>query len=287
NLKRQLNTPVVCMLQGEDSFLDSLPEPHSGQTWKALAERCRDVDLFIAPSRYFGELMTRRLNLTPDRVRVVYNGINLDGYKVAPLKLEPPVIGYFARMCREKGLHTLVDAFIQIKKRNKIPGVQLFVGGGLGPADESFVAELKQLLQQHGQLEAVQFFPNVTREEKQEFYRKLTVFSVPALYGEAFGLYLVEAWASGIPVVQPRHAAFPELVGLTGAGEIVDGNADALSLGLENLLLNDQRLSELGKRARRSVEEQLNVTVMTQGILDALTETIARCNPQNPTTVST
>ena len=79
-LKEELRAPVVCMLQGEDTFLDSLPAPVRAAAWQILAERARDIDLFIAPSRYFGELMARRLHLPPERVRVVHNGICLDGY---------------------------------------------------------------------------------------------------------------------------------------------------------------------------------------------------------------
>lgn len=76
-LKAGLRAPVVCMLQGEDSFLDGMTEPHRTCAWQTLAERARDVDLFIAPSHYFGDLMRGRLGLPSEKVQVVYNGINL------------------------------------------------------------------------------------------------------------------------------------------------------------------------------------------------------------------
>src|SRR5207249_3089859 len=79
-LKQELRSPVVCMLQGEDYFLDSLPQAQRDEAWKTLAARAAEADLFLAPSRYFGDLMCRRLNLPADRVRVVFNGINLEGY---------------------------------------------------------------------------------------------------------------------------------------------------------------------------------------------------------------
>src|SRR5256885_4369321 len=119
-LKQELRSPVVCMLQGEDYFLDSLPQTQRKLAWKTLAERAAEVDVFIAPSRYFGDLMCRRLNLPADRVRVVFNGINLDGYTKVPSSEfrvpTSPVLGYFARMCREKGLDRLVEAFILLKR---------------------------------------------------------------------------------------------------------------------------------------------------------------------------
>jgi hypothetical protein len=84
----------------------------------------------------------------------------------------------------------------------------------------------------------VAFFPNLSRAEKIDFLQGLTVFSVPALYGEAFGLYLIEALAAGVPVVQPRHAAFPELVashrrrspGRTWRGKIAGGQDRAVDV---------------------------------------------------------
>ena len=102
-LKAELNAPVVCMLQGEDTFLDGLPAPVRAAAWQVLAERARDIDLFLAPSRYFGELMARRMNVPLDRVHVVHNGISLDGYSVQGPRSKaqgPPVLGYFARMCK-------------------------------------------------------------------------------------------------------------------------------------------------------------------------------------------
>ncbi|KAB2661501.1 MAG: glycosyltransferase, partial [Verrucomicrobia bacterium] len=75
-LKQRLKIPVVCMLQGEDSFLDALPESHRSLTWSTLAQRAKDVDLFVAPSHYFADLMGRRLDLPKAKVRVVHNGID-------------------------------------------------------------------------------------------------------------------------------------------------------------------------------------------------------------------
>ncbi len=274
-LKEELGAPVVCVLQGEDSFLDSLPDRHRTRAWNALSERARDIDSFIAPSNYFAQLMTRRLNLSPARVRVVYNGINPEGFAPAPNPPHPPTIGFFARMCPEKGLDLLVNAFIELKQRATVPGLRLLVGGSLGPADEAFVAKLKKLLEAGGCLQDVEFFPNLSRADKQDFFRKLTLFSVPALYGEAFGLYLAEAWVSGIPVVQPRHAAFPELVEESGGGDIVEGNTADLANGLEKLLTDPERARELGRRAREVALDQFTAESMTRGVLELFADIIA------------
>lgn len=284
-LKAELGCKVVCNLQGEDAYLDSMPSPLRERVWALLAERCRDCDLFIAPSRYFGDTMAKRLNLPADKVRVVFNGISLEGYgdkwqvagdtaaSAAPLSPATshlsPTLGYFARMCREKGLDLLVETFIELKRRNAVPGLKLKVGGGCGPGDEPFVAQLKEHLRRAGCLDDVSFHPNLTREQKVAFLQSLTVFSVPALYGEGFGLYLIEALAAGVPVVQPRHAAFPELVEATGGGVIAEANAAALAAAIEALLLDPARLRTLGEAGRRAVGERFTVDRMAAEVAQA------------------
>lgn len=266
-LKAELKVPVVCSLQGEDYFLDSLPQPHRDLAWKILAERAADVDLFIAPSGYFAELMGRRLGIASNRIRVVHNGINLDGYSVQNSKSKTqnsPVLGYFARMCPEKGLDILVDAFIALKKRDGFQKLKLKVGGGCGPGDEPFVKKLRERLNENHVLADVQFFPNLTREEKQEFFHSLSVFCVPAPYGEAFGLYVIEAMAAGVPVVQPDHAAYPEIIEKTGGGILCEPNAAALAGGISRLLLDPEQAHSLGEAGRKAVHEKFSMSEMAR-----------------------
>ena len=264
-LKSELRCPVVITLQGEDYFLDAMPEPHRSDVWQTLAERAREADALVAPSRYFADRMAQRLGLPAEGVRVVHNGINLDGYAMVRESeahvqgAGPPVLGYFARMCREKGLDVLVDAFIAIKQRGKVPNLRLHVGGGCGPSDEAFVQEQTAKLRGAGVGADVEFFPNLSRERKLDFFHLLSVFSVPAIYGEAFGLYLIEAMAAGVPVVQPRVASFPELVEATGGGVLCDANTASLADGIESLLLDRERAQVLGDKGRHAVYEKFSI----------------------------
>ena len=273
-LKSGLGVPVVCLLSGEDTFLDALPAALRDTAWRTLAERCRDVDLFIAPSRYFADLMSQRLSLRPDQICVVPNGINLDGYSPpqdARTKADaPPVLGYFARMCPEKGLDTLIDAYLLLKQRENSRNLRLHVGGGCGPGDEAFVAEQRRKLSNAGVLDDVQFSPNVDHAAKIAFYEGLTVFSVPALYGEAFGLYLIEALAAGVPLVQPRHAAFPEIIEATRGGILCEpGDPNALADAIESLLCDPRRARELGATGRDAVRRDFTIERMAANYLNA------------------
>lgn len=269
-LKRELGARVVCTLQGEDSFLDALPATHKERCWATLAERAREVDLFVAPSRYFAEVMGGRLKVPAERVAVVHNGVDLAGYLPNPVPPSPPVLGYFTRMCLEKGVDRVVEAYILLRQRGKIPNLRLHVGGGMGPSDAPLVERLKARLDSLGLLKDVLFFPNVTREQKLAFFRDLSVLSVPAVYGEAFGLYLAEAWAAGVPVVQPAIAAFPELIEASGAGVLAPSAEPAdLAATIEALLLDEPRRLQLAANARQAAETRFNAEAMTGGMINA------------------
>jgi glycosyltransferase involved in cell wall biosynthesis len=213
--------------------------------------------------------MAQRLGLPSERVQVVPNGINLGGFVAASAPPQPPVLGYFARMCREKGLDTLVEAYRIVRRRDRVRGLRLCVGGGCGPADEPFVQELRERLRADGLLDAVEFHPNVDRAAKLALLSSFSVFSVPALYGEAFGLYVLEALAAGVPVVQPRHAGFPELIEATGGGMLcAPGDAAALAGALEELLLDPPRRAALGAGGRQAVERHFSIGRMAGEIVN-------------------
>ena len=274
-LKSELRARVVCSLQGEDVFLDALPQPHRDTAWRLLGERTADVDGFIAPSRYFGDLMVKRLGLRLGKLSVVHNGISLEGYEVRkyPSGVQSPrapVLGYLARMCREKGLDVLVEAFILLKQRGKITRLKLHVGGSCGPGDEPFVKSLRKRLASAGFIGEAAFFPNLSRVEKISFLEALSVFSVPANYGEAFGLYVIEAMAAGVPVVQPRSGAFPEILEATGGGLICEpGDAKSLANAIETLLLDEARARTVGDTGQSAVFNHFNVAAMSEGMLSA------------------
>lgn len=251
-LKATFKVPIVSTWQGEDSFLDGLPEPYRGQAWALLAQRCAEMDHFIAVSDYYADHMRRRLNVPAGKVTRVYPGIDIGDFQPVPTPPAPPVLLYLARYTPAKGLGTLVDAFLQLKQRNRVPGLRLRVGGAMVGEDKRYADSLKQRLKQFRH--EVEFCPNLARAEKIEFLRTGTVLSVPATYGEAFGLYLLEAWASGVPVVQPRHGAFPELIERTGGGLLcAPDEPAALADTLESLLLDPAKIRSLGEAGRSGV----------------------------------
>ncbi len=268
-LKQTTGAAMVCTLQGEDYFLDDLGAPHSAEAWAVITERAKDIDRFVAVSGYYSGVMCRRAQLVPDRVAVVHNGIDLRGYGPPAEPPATPTIGYLARMCSLKGLDTLVSAFILLRERGRV-APNLRIAGTKTAADEAFVTRELARLKHAGLQSEAEFLPNISREEKISFLQSLSVLSVPATYGESFGLYLLEAMACGVPVVQPMHGAFPEVLAATGGGSLYEGDGpEPLANALEEMLLNDPDRQRLGAQGMASVHERFGVDRMAREVASA------------------
>ena len=273
-IQKATGAKTVCLLTGEDAFLDQLPEPYRSQAWNLVRSHVQQMDLLIAPSQYYAKLMTERLELPPQRIQVVYNGINTEGFgdDMPPEMQRPPTLGFFARMCADKGLDILVDAFIEIHKRGNVPALQLKIGGNLNPWNESWVQSLKRKLRSAGLEQNVRFIPNMTRVEKIEFLRSLDVFSVPAVCNEPFGFYVVEALAAGVPVVLPAKSAFPELIEKSGGGILFPTeNRLALVEALERLFTDAAQRRQLSISGKKNALEFFSVKRAGQEILERIT----------------
>ena len=266
-LKQRLGVKIICSFQGEDSFLDGLPEPFKTECWAELRDRLKDADLLVAPSQFYADLMRQRLDAPDLRIEVIPNGIDLEGY-LPPKPSSPPVIGYLARMIREKGLSEFVKAFIHLRKKLHHPDARLHIAGACTAGDEALVSSLKQQLAAAGLADQVMWSPNISREEKAVMLSSLTLFSVPAAYPEAFGLYLIEAMASGVPVVQPASSSFPEIVQNSGCGVLVPpGDPFALAQAWYDLMQDHTALPSLGAKGRRAAEQSYSVEAMRERYL--------------------
>ena len=267
-IRAELGIPVIGFLQGEDSFLDGLG-PTAPETWKLLSERMRDASAWIAPSRYYAQLMARRLGWAEGALRVIPNGVAIP----EPLpRGEGLTIGYLARFIPAKGLGLLVDAFILLHK--EMPGVRLRCAGSMTDGDARYVDMLKARLRAAGCEDRVEWLPNVSLEVKQEFLASLTVFSVPATYSEAFGMYVIEALAAGTPVVLPALSAFPEIVEATGGGVIFPPGdnertfTENLAAALKSLLRDPVRARALGDAGRAAVIREFSMTRLAQRLVE-------------------
>ncbi len=288
-----LKRPVCCTLQGEDLFLDGLIEPYRQQALDLIRQQVPDVDRFIAVSDYYVPVMSRLLDIPSDHMAVVPLGINLAGYESRQRgQHEDDVfrVGYFARIAPEKGLHVLADAYARFRRRTAGAGVRLEAAGYLSRAHEPYLEDVRRSLGQAGLAGEFTYRGAVDRDGKLAFLRSLDVLSVPATYDEPKGVFLLEAMASGVPVVQPRRGAFTEIVEKTGGGVLVAADdADALADGLYSLWQDRALAARLGARGEEGVRRHYSVAHSADRLLevyDAVTQP-SKCfkSPTSPSTI--
>jgi glycosyltransferase involved in cell wall biosynthesis len=171
-------------------------------------------------------------------------------------------------MCPEKGLDILIEAFLILKSDRRFERLKLRVGGGKIAADEPYFALCRKRLKQSGWAPDAEFLREFDRSSRIAFLQSLSVLSVPARHREAFGLYVLEALAAGVPVVLPSEGAFPEILEATGGGVLYEPNdAGSLARALGKLLTDTARARELGRRGRAVVLEKFSMDNMTADFL--------------------
>jgi glycosyltransferase involved in cell wall biosynthesis len=275
-LRDALKRPICCTLQGEDLFLEGLVEPYRGRALELIRRHVPDVDRFIAVSDYYLPTMSSLLGIASDRMAVVPLGINLAGYERRHGESdrgrgEDDVfrVGYFARIAPEKGLHLLANAYPLFRRRTGDARVQLEAAGYLSAAHAPYLEDVRRSLDKAGLGHEFTYRGAVDRDGKLAFLRSLDVLSVPATYDEPKGVFLLEAAASGVPVVQPRRGAFTEIVEKTGGGLLVaPDDPEALAEGLY-ALWHDRSLAEsLGERGFHGVRAHYSIAHSADRLLD-------------------
>jgi glycosyltransferase involved in cell wall biosynthesis len=266
-IRREMpNTKVVVILQGDDSFLDHLPESYRN---RAIAELCKlgsQCDMIIVNSEFYGEKMGQLLGLSPSRVKVVPLSIDTTPFLVDPAPrqaVQPFTIGYLARIAPEKGLHHLVDAFIELSKRPGCEQVRLSVAGWLGSQNEAYKRSIDDRIEEAGLASRYSYLGSPDLAGKLAMLHQIDALCVPTDHEEPKGLFVLEALAAGVPVVQPARGAFPELIRSTGGGLIVSpDDPTSLADGLEQLIKDPELRNRLGKQGRDAV--LANHTTATQ-----------------------
>lgn len=264
-LKERLKIPVVCSLQDEDVWVDGMDEAFKEKTWDLLREKAKDVDLFISVSHYFTSFMKEKLNLPDSKITTLHLGVDPADYTYRNAAEKGRNIGFLSRLCEENGLDILVDAFILLKQMPGNEQSKLMLTGGSTGDDTHFIADQKRKIHQAGLSDHVHFIHDFSAEKRNAFLDQVTLMSVPVKHGEAFGIYLTEAMAAGIPIVQPELGAFPEIVLSSGGGVIYEHNTPiALARTLNALLADKKMLQILSAQARQSIEKTFNIHALSK-----------------------
>ena len=268
-LRRAVGRPICCTLQGEDLFLGGLIEPYRSRAIGLIKEQVPQIDRFISVSDYYVPAMSKMLAIPLERIAVVPLGINLDGYAPAPTRQRDPFrVGYFARVAPEKGLLELADAYILLRERTKDARMRLDAAGYLAPAQATYLDSVKRKLAAAGLAGEFMYHGALDRDAKLQFLQSIDVLSVPATYDEPKGVFVLEAMAERVPVVQPRRGAFTEMVEKTGGGLLVPaGDSSALAGGIKQLFDDPVLADRLATQGFDGVRQHYSIARSTDRLL--------------------
>ena len=266
-LKNDLGAGVVCSLQDENEWVDLMDQHYQSQVWNLMAEKAADVDLFVTASQFYSNQSQKQLKIPADKIKVIYGGIDFNGYEKSTLPFDPPVIGYLCRMSEYFGLGILVDAFLELKKDTRFKNLKLHLTGGYSSDDKPFLNRLMKKISEHGFAKDVRVFKDFCKDSRIKFLKSLTLLSVPVPTGEAFGAYQVESLAAGVPIVQPNAGCYPEFIETTQGGVLYEPNTgEKLATAIASLLSDQEKVRNLGEKGRGVVLTQFSMDQMAKNM---------------------
>ena len=265
-MKKALDAPVCCTLQGEDLFLEGLQEPYRSRSLELIRQNIQHVDCFLAVSEYYADFMCRYLGIPEHKMEVARLGVNTDGYRDSLPAPDPARtrIGYFARIAPEKGLHVLAEAFRIVHREE--PGCTLDAAGYIAHEHRAYLDGIERQMKEwnlpfryHGVLD---------RAQKIAFLESADILSVPTVYADPKGIFVLEGMAAGVPFVQPHHGTFREMAERTGAGLLCEPeNPEDLARVIVRLVRDRDLRAALARKAYDGVRQHYSVAQMAEQTL--------------------
>ncbi len=280
-LGERLQVPVICSLQDEDVWVDVMKPSAAASIWKLMSKKADHVSRFIAVSDYYAGTMKEKMSLPEAKVTSVHLGVDPADYTFKSVGEKKRTIGFVSRMCHCNGMDILVDAFILLKQKAGFEDVNLLLTGGSTGDDKKFLSDIKSRIREHGLQNEVDIHDDFEEEGLSDYMEKVSVVSVPVRNGEAFGIYLLECMASGIPVVQPMLGASPEIIERTGGGVLYKENTpEALAQSLEKLLSDPEEMDRLSRSGVEGVDKHFHIDIQAARMIDVYKKAI-ETNKQN------
>lgn len=164
-----------------------------------------------------------------------------------------------------------------LRASGELPASRLEAAGYISPEHKKYLADIEDKMNEAGLGAEFSYHGVLDRDQKIAFLRSLDVLSVPATYDEPKGMFLLEAMACGVPVVQPRRGAFTEIVEKTGGGLLVEkDDPESLGQGLLQIFNDPQLGVRLGESGLQKVHEHYSVAHMADRALEVYEEVVSR-----------
>ena len=233
--------------------------------------------LVIANSESVARHMMDDFGVPAEKIRFIPRGVDLERYPWRGPRKEAPKgewrVAAIGRITPIKGLRELVRAFAVVAKQ--FPRVKLLIIGGADPRHLGHLAELKSWVSRLGLEERIEFTGH--RADVPTLLQQLDLMVLPSTGKEAFGRVLIEAGASGVPVVASRIGGIPEVIVDRKTGLLVPpADPMALAQGILTLLKDRKLALELSRENRRRVETLYPMSRLISQTLEAYREASER-----------
>ncbi len=249
-LREHFDVPIICGVQGEDTFLQGMPERYRDQCLALVRENAATIDLFIAPWESYAAKMSEVLGVAPEQVATVRPGLDVAAYsRHLPRPREPFTVGYLSVIIPRKGLQLLVEAVGRLAAEGR--DVRLVVAGK--PLDERYWRQIKRDANRDLG-DRFEYLGEVDLDGKIEFLQGLSAFCQPSVVPEVRGMTALEAMAAGVPVITPGEGVFPELLESCGGGVSFEGGAaGSLAQAIAGLMDEPDAADAMGESGRDGV----------------------------------
>jgi len=264
-VKAETSAAVVCTLEDEDTWIDALDPEQAREARRLMVEASAHVEIVLPVSRYYAEFFSSYAPLKAKRTEVIPVGLDIGDTAPETAFGGPPTVGFLSRMCAESGLEILVDAVAEVRRDPALGELRLWITGGSTGDDRAFLRRLRGRIRKADMDRDAHFFDDFSTSSRKRFIRGLTLLSVPSTRPTAFGLYLLEAMAAGVPVVQPEIGSYPEIIQATGGGILYRPNdSPTLASSLRSLLLDREKMAALSTSGRRAVEKTYSLEAVAR-----------------------
>lgn len=264
-IRKTTNVPIVCSLSGEDIFIEKIPEPWYSRIRELLRKQARSADRFVAMNMFFADFMADYLAVPRKLIEVIPHGIDPNVFPQTPPDIcksiqekkalgKPVVIGALARACPEKGLHLLIEALPMVRKKIN---ADIHAAGAVIESEKEYIDTCLQTACTEGVADHFTWLGQLDHAAKHSFFRSIDLFVMPTVFPEAKGIPVIEAMASGVPVVAPNHGAFPEMLHDEHNGRLhKPGDVHDLARVLIETLECTKRSRELGINGHAFVQQR-------------------------------
>ena len=261
-LQRRLELPLLVTFHGYDAtqrsdLRNGLMAWRYGRRRPLLSER---ADTLLAVSDHIRRRVIA-LGVPESRVQTHYIGVDLDKFIPAPLAEREPVVLGVGRFVEKKGFEFLIDAMAEVQR--SLPELELvLLGSGELEAELRARAEAK--------LDRFQILGPCSPEEVMGWMRRARLLAAPSVTDrsgntEGLPITILEALASGLPVVASRHAGIPEAVIDGESGFLVEErDSAALAKCILDLARDDAGWASLSASCRRTAEQTFDLAAQTR-----------------------